>query len=193
MLGKFTDTLTRGNKSVSDEMFVVRGLHCYLLGRPAIVKFNFVMLNSLDEVFTHEAVKQAHPGLFKEIGSLAGEYKIALKEKISPFALSVPRRVAIPLLPKVKQELERMESQGIILRVETPTDWCSGMVVVPKADGNVRLCVDFTKLNENVKRENFPMPVIDQTLGMLSGAKYFTKLNATQAFGKYHWLTRVSH
>ena len=71
-----------------------------------------------------------------------------------------------------------MESQGIISRVEAPTDWCSGMAVVPKADGNVRICVDFTKLNENVKRDNFPMPVIDQTLGMLAGAKYFTKLDA---------------
>ena len=182
VLGKFTDTLTRGNQSVSDEIFVVRGLQRCLLGRPAIVKFDFVKLNSLDEVFTHETVKQAHPGLFKEIGSLAGEYKIALKDEISPFALSVPRRVAIPLLPRVKQELERMESQGIISRVEAPTDWCSGMVVVPKADGNVRICVDFTKLNENVKRENFPMPVIDQTLGMLAGAKYFTKLDANSSF-----------
>ena len=75
-----------------------------------------------------------------------------------------------------------MESQGIILRVEAPTDWCSGMVVVRKADGNVRICVDFTKLNENVKRENFPLPVIDQTLGMLAGVKYFTKLDANSSF-----------
>ena len=111
MLGKFTDTLTRGNKSVSEEIFVVRGLQRCLLGRPAIFKFDFVKFNSLDEVFTHEAVKQAHPGLFKEIGSLAGEYKIALKEEISSFALSVPRRVAIQLLPKVKLDLERMESR----------------------------------------------------------------------------------
>ena len=57
---------------------------------------------SLEEVFRHETVKQAHPGLFKEIGSLAGKYKIALKDEILPFALSVPRRVAIPLLSKKK-------------------------------------------------------------------------------------------
>ena len=128
------------------------------------------------------SVKQAHPGLLKEIGSLAGEYKIALKEEISPFALSIPRSVTIPLLPKVKQELERMESHGIISRVEAPTDKCSGMVVVPKADGNVRICVDFTKLNENVKRENFSVPDIDQTLDIFSGAKYFTKLDANSSF-----------
>ena len=44
------------------------------LRQTPIVKFGFVKLNSLGKVFTHETVKQAYPGLFKEIGSLAGEY-----------------------------------------------------------------------------------------------------------------------
>ena len=39
VLGKFSDTLTRSNKSVSEEIFVVRGLQRCLLGRPAIIKF----------------------------------------------------------------------------------------------------------------------------------------------------------
>ena len=41
-------------------------------------------------------------------------------------ALYVPRNVAIPLRPKVKLELERMESMGVISKVEHPTDWCAG-------------------------------------------------------------------
>ena len=131
VLGKFTDTLKSSNKSVSDEIFVMRGLQCCLLGRPTTVKL-ILLSFSLDEFFTHETVKQAHPGLLKEISLLAGKHKIALEEEISPFALSVPRRVVILILPKVKQELKCMESQGIISRVKAPTDWCSGMVVVPK-------------------------------------------------------------
>ncbi|KAJ8356774.1 hypothetical protein SKAU_G00195680 [Synaphobranchus kaupii] len=35
-------------------------------------------------------------------------------------------------MDKVKRELSRMESLGVISRVEEPTDWCSGIVVVPK-------------------------------------------------------------
>ena len=44
-----------------------------------------------------------------------------------------------------------MEKLGVIARVEQPTDWCAGMVVVPKAKGKVRICVDLTKLNESVR------------------------------------------
>ena len=36
------------------------------------------------------------------------------------------------LLPKVKCELEKMEREGVISKINEPTDWCSGMVVVPK-------------------------------------------------------------
>lgn len=38
----------------------------------------------------------------------------------------------MPLMGKVKKELERMENMGVISHVEEPTDWCCGMVVAPK-------------------------------------------------------------
>ena len=40
----------------------------------------------------------------------------------------------------------------MIFRVFEPTDWCSGMVLVPKSADCVRICVDFGKLNESVLR-----------------------------------------
>ena len=66
--------------------------------------------------------------------------------------LCTPKRVALPLLSKVKAELNRMEDLGVISKVEAPTAWCADMVVVPKADGNIRIpvCVDLTKVNESV-------------------------------------------
>lgn len=66
-----------------------------------------------------------------------------------------------------------MEQLGVISSVEEPTNWCAGMVVVLKANGYVRICVDLTKLNENVYRENHPLPVVDQILMQLTGAKLF--------------------
>ena len=47
----------------------------------------------------------------------------------------------MPLLPKVKQEIECMAKMGEITKVTEPLDWCAGMVVVP---GKVRICVDQT-------------------------------------------------
>ena len=48
-------------------------------------------------------------------------------------------------MSKVKAELERMENLGVISKVDIPNDWCSGMVVVPKPDGKIRMCSDLKK------------------------------------------------
>jgi len=122
------------------------------------------------------------PGLFQGLGKLQGDYTIKLQEGAKPFAISTPRRVAIPLLKPVKQELQRMEDLGVIARVNEPTDWCAGMVVVPKPSGKVRICVDLTRLNQSVCRERHQMPAVDQTLAQLAGAKLFTKLDANSGF-----------
>ena len=82
---------------------------------------------------------------------------------------------------KVKEELDCMEKMGVITKIEEPTDWCEGMVVVPKK-GDVRICVDFTMMNESVGREKFILCSIEHTLGMLAGTTVFSKLDANMGF-----------
>ena len=43
-----------------------------------------------------------------------------------------------------------MEQLGFIRKVDVPTEWCAGMVVVLKSNNKVRICVDLTKLNKSV-------------------------------------------
>ena len=109
-------------------------------------------------------------------------YQVKLKPDAEPFALFTPRNVPIPLRPKVQEELSRMESLGVISRVEQPTQWCSGMVIVPKRTGSVRICVDFRRLNESVLRETHPLPKVDNTLAQLAGATIFSKIDANSGF-----------
>ena len=75
-----------------------------------------------------------------------------------------------------------MEAQGVISKVDQPTQWCSGMVAVPKKSGAVRICVDLQHLNRSVLREVHPLPRVDETLGLLAGAKVFSKLDANCGF-----------
>ena len=82
----------------------------------------------------------------------------------------------------MKAELERMEKQGVILKVSKLTEWCAGMVVVPKPNGQVCICVDLTRLNDSVCRERHPFPAVDSTLAQLVGAKIFSKLDANSGF-----------
>ena len=60
--------------------------------------------------------------------------------------------------------------------------WCVGIVVVPKPNGRVRICVDLTKLNESVLRERHQLPAVDQTLAQLAGGRVFLKLDANSGF-----------
>ena len=136
---------------MEEEIFVVRRLSKPLLGRPAIESLD--LLRHVNTIESKENLKKQYPKLFSELGKLESEYRIQLRADSTPFALITPRRVVIPMLPKVKAELERMERLGVVRRVQEPTDWCSGMVVVPKPGGKVRLCVDLTRLNESVCRE----------------------------------------
>ena len=69
--------------------------------------------------------------------NLGGEYTIKLKPDAKPYSLFTPRHIPLLLHPKVKEELEKMESMGVISRVDEPTEWCAGMVVAPKRGGDI--------------------------------------------------------
>lgn len=78
-----------------------------------------------------------------------------------------------------------MDQMEIISKVDEPTEWCAGVVVIPKANGKVRICVDLTKLNESILREYHPLPSVDHTLAhQLAGATISVNLMPIQDSGK---------
>ena len=66
-------------------------------------------------------------------------YTFTGKEDAKPFAISVPKKVPLPLYQKTSDELDRMLETGVISLVGQPTDWCTPMVVTPKNNGKVRV------------------------------------------------------
>ena len=75
-----------------------------------------------------------------------------------------------------------MEQDEVISKVSEPTEWCSGLVVVPKSNKDIRLCVDLTPLNKAVRREVHPMASVDENLAKIQNNKYFSKLDANSGF-----------
>ena len=92
------------------------------------------------------------------------------------------------MFDKTKCEIDRMLQMGVISKVERHTEWCSPMVVTPKPNGDVRICVDLTRLNENVFREAYPLPSVEFIIGKLSKSEVFSKLDANSAF----WQRKLS-
>ena len=81
-----------------------------------------------------------------------------------------------------------MLKKGVISKVDQLTAWCAPMVVMPKTNGDVQICVDLTKLNKSILREAYPLPTVKFTLGKLSKSKIFSKVDANSAF----WQRRLS-
>ena len=109
-----------------------------MLGRPAIDALNLVQKvdtnHCEDSRRIEQEVKKIYPCLFKGLGKLEGQW---LTPGSARYAIATPRRVALPLMPKVKEELQRMEKPGFISKVDLPTDWCADMVVVPRPYGRI--------------------------------------------------------
>ena len=59
------------------------------------------------------------------------------------------------------QELERLD---IIEKVTGPPPWVSLVIVVPKADNDIRLCVEMRQANKAVLRERHLIPTIEEVL-----------------------------
>ena len=180
VLGKATVALALQGKSCTHTVYIVRGLRNDLLGFPAIKALELLPhIESIDSA----RIPSQYPDLFTGLGTLKRvEYTIRLKPDAQPSALHASRNVPLPLKEETEKELKRMEQLGVISKVSEPTEWCAGMVVVPKESGKVRICVDMKPLNESVLREFHPLPKVDTTLAQLAGAKLFSKIDANSGF-----------
>lgn len=165
-------------QQVRGKAYILEGAQNNLLGKPEIRAFELVKtVRSVSK-----EILESHPKLFNKLGVLPDVFKIHMREGATPLCLNVPRRLPMGLRKATKDELDRMESLGVIEKVERPTTWCSGMVVAPKSNGKVRICVDLTQLNKSVLRETYPLPHLEDTLASLEGSQYFSKMDANSGF-----------
>jgi hypothetical protein len=83
-------------------------------------------------------------------------------------------------LEAAKQYIQENLDKGFIVPSHAP--FASPILMVRKHDGALHLCVDYQKLNAITKKDQYPLPLIDELLERLSKAKIFTKIDIRQGF-----------
>ena len=89
-------------------------------------------------------------------------------------------RVPIHYEKQVEEEIESLLARGIIRPSQSP--WRSGIVVAPKPNGKIRMCIDYRPINLITTKSAYPMPRIDEILDALSKAKVFSVIDATSGY-----------
>ncbi len=110
--------------------------------------------------------------------------RIELKEDAVPFAVHGARPIPYAWRDEVKQMIDDNVAKGIWEPVgDRPTEWCHPLVVVPKPNGRLRICVDLKKLNDQVKRPVHPMKTPREAVaGIPSKARYFSTMDAAHGY-----------
>ena len=102
------------------------------------------------------------------------DHRIHLLPNTAPVAV---RPYHYPHLQKDELEAQctTMLEQGIIRPSTSP--FSASVLLVKKPDASWRFCVDYRALNDHTVKDKFPIPVVEELIDELHGAKYFTKLD----------------
>jgi len=109
------------------------------------------------------------------------DHKIQLEDPdTSRIGYSPLRQQSTQELEEIKRFLEENLHRGFIEASQSP--FASPVLFVKKANGSLRFCVDFRRLNNLTRKDRYPLPLIDETIARLAKAKIYTKLDIRQAF-----------
>nr|CAJ00278.1 hypothetical protein [Lotus japonicus] len=133
-----------------------------------------------EELQAHkEAILQDYSDVFEEPAQLPPfrgihDHKIILKDGSNPVSLR-PYRYPPAQKDVIDKMVKELLESGVIQPSSSP--FASPIVLVKKKDGSWRMCVDYRKLNDMTVKAKFPIPLVEDLLDELGGAKIFSKLD----------------
>ena len=184
-------------------LVVVDGDGPPLLGRNWLeqLKLNWSSIFHVSKADTLSDVLNRHKNVFnKGLGTIKGfKADIKLQDGAKPVFCKA-RPVPYALCQKVEEELDRLESLGVVKKVER-SDWASPIVCVLKKDGSICICGDFKVSVSQVLLGNpYPLPDTEDIFATLGSGTVFSKIDLSNAYQQMeltpesqHYLTVNTH
>ncbi|KAL0552326.1 hypothetical protein IC582_011435 [Cucumis melo] len=99
-------------------------------------------------------------------------HRVPLKPECNPVRQKL-RKMKPDVLIKIKEEVQK-QIEAEFLTISKYTKWVANIILVPKKDGKVRMCVDYRDLNRASPKDNFPLPHIDMLVDNTAGYSTFS-------------------
>ena len=130
------------------------------------------IVNKFDDVFSKNS---------EDIGESTFVHKIELTSDVPVKGRN--SRIPHTQKPIVEEEIRKMLRMDVIEESNSP--YGAPIVIVKKKDNSVRFCVDYRGLNAMTKKDNYPMPYIDEELESFRGKRFFTTLDLTSGYWQF--------
>jgi hypothetical protein len=181
--GCFNANVSVNDKCVHADFFVVEEKGQALLWKQTALDLGILQIHVPKETVNvlssdrKSVITQKYPKCFEGIGKLNNfQLKIPIDEHVTPVVQQI-RRILYHLREKLEKKLCELEQYDIIEKVDGPSKWVSPVVVIPKKNDEIRLCIDMHRANDVVIREQYCIPTVDEILQDLNQSKVYSKLD----------------
>lgn len=171
VIGVFEAILDITGKTTTTDFYVVKDFGKVLIGYETAIPMGILKIGADINAIDGKEPLSKIKGVMVDI-----PIKNEIRTVIQPY-----RRIPIALEEAAMKKIDELLVQDIIEEVKGPSKWVSQLVITPKAN-DIRVCVDMRRANEAIKRENYPLPTMEDFLPQIGNSSFFTKLDIQNAF-----------
>lgn len=116
-------------------------------------------------------------------GDTLGKYvgdQLEIRLKENTVVNKAPYRVPYVFQDKLDEYIKKLLDDGTITR--SKSSYNSPLIIVKRADGEIRPCIDYRELNELIETVSFPLPRITDLLNSLGQSTFISTLDLASAY-----------
>ena len=183
IIGQANVQVTYQDQIANLRLLIIKGKGPSLFGRNWLrnIKLNWGSIKKIRSGLDNVLAK--HKSVFNdELGTMQGtKAKLFVKPHSKPKFFK-PCSVPPALKGAIEQELNRLESMGVIEKVRY-SEWAAPIVPVVKPDNSIRVCGDYkVTVNSVLEVDQHPLPNPEELFATLSEGEKFSKLDLSRAY-----------